>query len=164
MVGRTIERRGYRQGDWLDPPFGSSSLFLDSPPSPRPILLKATWVAPKENPGGSVQGQFFRLDHSCLGCPWSLPQGLNARPGIQRGGQGTFTVGFSTGAGKDWRGAGEGRKRVGELPWHAPSPLGSQLCSVGHSQFLEEEGEQRALGLLPVQAAYSGEVPPRLFA
>lgn len=111
-----------------------------------------------------MQGQFFCLNHSCLGCPWSLPQGLGARPGIQRGGQGTFTVGFSTGAGKDWWGAEEGGKRVGELPWHAPSPLGSQLHSVGHSQFLEEEGEQRALGLLPVQAAYSGEVPPRLFA
>lgn len=68
------------------------------------------------------------------------------------------------GAGKDWWGAGEGGRSVGELPWHAPSPLGSQLRSVGHSQFLEEEGEQRALGLLPVQAAYSGEVPPRLFA
>lgn len=34
----------------------------------------------------------------------------------------------------------------------------------GHSQFLAEEGETRALGLLPVQAAYSGEVPPGLFA
>ena len=47
-----------------------------------------------------------------------------------------------------------------------PSPPGSQLHwkVKGHLQFLAEEGEARALGLLPVQAAYSGEVPPRLLA
>lgn len=47
-----------------------------------------------------------------------------------------------------------------------PSPPGSQvhLELKGHSQFLAEEGETRALGLLPVQAACSGEVPPGLFA
>lgn len=58
--------------------------------------------------------------------------------------------------------AREGGERVGKLP----SPPGSQLHwkVKGHLQFLAEEGEARALGLLPVQAAYSGEVPPRLLA
>lgn len=47
-----------------------------------------------------------------------------------------------------------------------PSPPGSQLHLKvkGHLQFLAEEREARALGLLPVQAAGSGEVPPGLLA
>lgn len=59
-------------------------------------------------------------------------------------------------------GSGREQGRVGKLP----SPPGSQLHLElkGHSQFLVEEGETRALGLLPVLAAYSGEVPPGLFA
>lgn len=61
------------------------------------------------------------------------------------------------------RPVGTGRQGTG---WEncPPPQVQLHLELKGHSQFLAEEGETRALGLLPVPAAYSGEVPPGLFA